>query len=599
MFYEVDMEIYKKLLRNEEGEWLISYEQPSAPFFVDRHIVTSYTRIEAPKEYVEAKKRDRIKSKAEIRRLDMINELISQDIYITDKEKRQKIAEELAKKYETTSRRLLRIYYRFLARGFIMEKKIKNVPVERQNNYKNFDWAIRTYYYSAKKMSLQSAYDMMLIAKYMDNDGKLMEQCPTFDSFKHFFYDNGYHRRSKKIIAREGLSSYQRNNRPLHGSAMAWKDRIGHYQMDATVADIYLVSRFNKNRVIGRPNIYMAVDTATQMIAGIYVGLESNERAVMLCLANAAEDKVEYCKKFGIDIDKKDWPTEGLPGAVITDQGNEFLGGAMDELCQMYGMETEALPPFRPDDKSLVEKTFDVLQTKYKPLLRGKGVIEKDAAERWATDYRSQAILDLDEFTKIVLRIVIYLNSGRVLESVVLTKEMVEEGISEVSNQLWTWYENQNRSDIIPVKDEDIYRLSLKRRKGKIDRNGILHNGIHYKNKNLGKILENVKNKSNVTIAYDPDSIESIYMLENGEWYEFSLPDEYVEFSRLNEQEFEIAERETRKRRRSLEKDETIKRVATLHEINKIVSDAEAIEKGKQDGKQIKENRENEKERLS
>ena len=47
--------------------------------------------------------------------------------------------------------------------------------------------------------------------------------------------------------------------------------------MDATMADIYLVSRHDRSKVIGRPYIYLAVDTATQLIAGLYVGLECDE----------------------------------------------------------------------------------------------------------------------------------------------------------------------------------------------------------------------------------------------------------------------------------------------------------------------------------
>lgn len=79
-----------------------------------------------------------------------------------------------------------------------------------------------------------------------------------------------------------------------------WKHRIGSYQMDATQADLYLVSSFDRSLIIGRPYIYLAVDTVTELIAGIYVGLESGETAVMACLANAAADKVAY--SFAVTI---------------------------------------------------------------------------------------------------------------------------------------------------------------------------------------------------------------------------------------------------------------------------------------------------------
>lgn len=103
--------------------------------------------------------------------------------------------------------------------------------------------------------------------------------------------------------------------------------------MDATQADIYLVSRHDRSKIIGRPYIYLAVDTATQLIAGIYVGLECDESAVMLCLANAAQDKVEFCREHGVEIDPAQWPSQGLPHEIITDKGTEFFGPRMQELC--------------------------------------------------------------------------------------------------------------------------------------------------------------------------------------------------------------------------------------------------------------------------
>ena len=67
-----------------------------------------------------------------------------------------------------------------------------------------------------------------------------------------------------------------------------------------------------------------------------------------------------------------------------------------------HGITCETLPPFRPDRKGLVEKMFDLMQNRYKPILRGKGIIEEDAQERWAVDYRAQASLDLTQFTAVL-----------------------------------------------------------------------------------------------------------------------------------------------------------------------------------------------------
>ncbi|XBX07404.1 hypothetical protein QMP26_04280 [Enterocloster clostridioformis] len=228
-----------------------------------------------------------------------------------DKQVRNEKIKEIAEREETTVKRIQKLYFRHLAgRSLVEERKLPEKQETQEQ--KDFRWAVDTFYYSAKKMSLRSAYDMMLLSRYTNADGRLRENHPSWHCFRHYFYEGGYNVKSRSTIARNGLTDYQRNKRPLFGSAMSWRDKIGAFQMDATQADIYLVSSVDKSAVIGRPNIYMAVDTTTQLIAGIYVGLDAGEQAVINCLANAATDKVEFCQKYGIDIKPNEWPNTGI-----------------------------------------------------------------------------------------------------------------------------------------------------------------------------------------------------------------------------------------------------------------------------------------------
>ena len=474
MFYSICDEIWKTVLKTEDGEWLISFSNPSAPKYVSDETLRFYETCEPPKEYLKNVENESQMSKAQRFRKSLIQPLLDDQIYITDKKKRQMMAIYLANEFGTTGRRILNLYYRYLGRHILIEPK--NKRQKENENYKIFAWAINKYYFSAKKMSLRTSYEMMLLEKYTNENGDLLNQVPSWRSFRYFYYKNLYHHSSQKEIARDGLTSYQRNSRPLFSNASSWKKKIGYFQMDATLADIYLVSRFDRRKIIGRPYIYLAVDTATELIAGIYVGLESNESAVLSCLVNAADDKIKFCAKYGIEIKQEQWPSSGLPGGIITDQGKEFISKRTEELCMKYDMEIETLPPFRPDEKSLVEKTFDLLQLKYKPFLIGKGVVQKDTNERWATDYRSQANLNLYEFTKIIIHCVLALNGGRILTNYIRTKEMILENVPLVPNNLWKWYQFNGLSSIIPVLSDEIYKLSLPRKKGTLTRKGIYHN---------------------------------------------------------------------------------------------------------------------------
>lgn len=597
MFYEIAGELFRMLLNDANGAWLISYDNPRAPFFVAASQLITYKKVTAPKEYLYISGQDYSMTGAEYQRLELIKPLIENDEAIIDRKYRAELADEIASKNNTTQRRIMKVFFKYLAGRCLIEKK--EMKPEKIDVYEDFKWAINQFYFSAKKMSLKDAYDAMLLKRYMTEDGKLKENIPTWTSFKYYYYDRGYHMKNRKMIARDGLSNYQRNERPLTGSAMKWKNKIGTYQMDATTADIYLVSRFDRSEIIGRPNIYLAVDTATQLIAGIYVGLDSGDSAVMACLANTATNKVEYCKKYGIEITKDQWPSEGLPSEVITDKGRDFMSSRVLELTKRYRIQFEALPPFRPDGKGLVEKTFDLLQQRYKSHLRGKGVIEPDAQERWATDYRRQAVLDMNEFTKIMILCVLHLNSRQILNNYMLSQDMMSAGIKPISSSIWNWYSMCNLDMTIPISELEIKQLILKREEVSFTRKGIRYNKLLYIHEDMERMFEQIGVGKKVIIGYDNEDTSYIYLIEDGEYIQFRLSPPYEPYCGISMMEYKMFEQKNLKIKKELERQELESRIEVAGSIQSIIKNAEQTEKEKQSGSDIKRNRDNERNRLS
>lgn len=586
MFYEASGEVFRQVLKAEDGAWLISYEEPNAPRFVRDTELKSLKKVEAPADYLRYQEKE--PTEGQKKRRELIAPLLENPLYIWDKAARRKKAAEIADAHRSTVRRIQKLFYRYLAgRPLVEERKPTEKPETQEQ--KDFSWAIEEYYYSARKMSLKTVYDLLLLSRYTDADGHLREEHPTWHAFRHYFYDKHCQQSVRAEISRDGLSNYQRNSRPLFGSAMEWRKQIGAYQMDETQADIYLVSRLDRKSVVGRPNIYLAVDTATQLIAGIHVGLEAGEQAVVSCLVNAAADKVAFCRRYGIEITKDQWPSEGLPGEIITDKGKEFVGSRMGELAMKFGMEFQSLPPFRPDGKGLVEKTFDLLQQKYKPLLRGKGVIEEDAMERWATDYRSQAVLDLEEFTKVVIYCVLYLNSCRILQNV--------QGKAEaepVPAELWAWHESQGESCLIPVDEWEIYLTGLPRRKGSLTRKGIHHQGLWYVSRDYQRIWEQRKSGEAVTVAYDPENVSRIFLLDGLDYLPFELADSYKRYAGTTQEEACKEQEKHKIRKRELEKRDTEGRINMIRNIQAVIGGNECQKKGKLNQAVIEQNRERE-----
>lgn len=353
---------------------------------------------------------------------------------------------------------------------------------------------------------------------------------------------------------REVISNYQRNYRPMYGSSAAWRGQPGTYQMDATEADIFLVSRCDRSVVIGRPHIYLAVDTATELIAGIHVGMEEGETAMLKCLANAAADKVSFCQKYGITITPGQWPNRGMPHELVTDKGYDFCSKRVEELCIRYGVELQSLPPFRPDGKGLVEKSFDLIQQRYKPQLRGHGVIEADSQERWATDYRKQAVLDIEQFISVLIYCVVYLNSGRVLSS------------GKTPAKLW----EESESVLLDIDEQELHLLTLPRERGKLTRRGFSYNGLCYVPEQVNLFHPG----DSYTIAVDSEDSSYIYAIIDGKYYPCPLSSNYAEFQNLNFEELKSAKKIRQKEKSSAKQAQTEAGAVAALEIQKIVDQA-------------------------
>ena len=479
-FVERNGELFKVLVLEGPGAWLISHDSPASPFFVGD--------MDAYQHTLPPSAQGGELSAAGQKRLELIQPLLDAgDAAVMDKQYRLNVAKDIAERYSTTHRTVLKLFYRYLATGQLLSPKAR-----APSTNPDFDWASRTFYFSAKKLSLRSAYEMMLLQRYTDFEGNLAPIHPSFGSFRAYFYSRNYHKSPRKIIARDGLTHFQRNCQPAFGSASEWRKSPGSYQMDATEADIYLLSPGGEPF---RPYIYLAVDSATQLIAGAWAGVTCDESAVMRCLENACRDKVEWCEQHGVVIDPEQWPSHGLPYEVITDKGREFCGARMQELCRRYGVELIAQAPFRPDRKGLVEKAFNLLQERFKPLLRGKGVIEPDAQERWAVDYRNQATLTLEDFIQVLIHCIVYLNSGRTLSS----------GCTPA--QLW----QSSTPQLLDVDANSLYLMSLPRAAAKLTRKGLRVNGILY----VPTDMDGLFLADTCSLSYDPANLSRVYLAEH------------------------------------------------------------------------------------
>lgn len=468
---------------------------------------------------------------------------------LLNKKDRDAAFEQIARKHGIAKIKIKRIFTRFWIRGLNKnallpdyiysggkgkERELSvDVKVGRPRKYtstkqginitddvkKQFDYVVKKYYRKKEQLSLTDTYEYLLREFYSDkyDEGEELKykiwddsRIPTYHQFYYWF---------KKLEdpqldfqLRHSQKEFELKHRPILSNSTLETDGPGtRFQVDVTIADVYLVSSFDRNLIIGRPIVYGVIDVYSRLLTGIYVGLEGPSWVgAMMALDNMVTDKVAFCATYDIEIDESQWPAHHLPEIIIADRG-EFEGYSVESLINNFNVKIENTSPYRGDLKGIIERQFRTINGKIKR--KTPGAIQKEYRERGDRDYRLDASLNLEEFTKIVIHLVLHHNQ-KIIEKYPLEKEMIIEQLTATPINLWNWGIANKKGRLQTVSNQNILRLNLlPKGRARITRAGIKFKGLAYgseKALNEQWYLK-MKNQS-IEVVFDPRSMNQIYI---------------------------------------------------------------------------------------
>lgn len=504
---------------------------------------------------------------------------------LSDKEKRCEMISIIAaseKISKQTVRKYLCLYLAFQNIAILAPKDKEN-DISLTQDEKNMRWGLNKFYFSYQKNSLKTAYTMMLKAKYCDASGELVAEYPTFNQFRYFYRK----RRNKQTyyISRNGLTNYQRNNRPLLGDGIQeYAKAPGMGMLDSTICDIYLVNE--SGGIVGRPILTACIDAYSSLCCGYSLSWEGGMYSLRQLMLNVITDKQELCQKYGINIDRQEWDSSMCPGILVTDQGTEYMSSCFEQITEL-GVKVINLPVYRPELKGNVEKFFSIIQDLFRPYLKGKGVIMPDFQERGAHDYRKDACLTLQQFEKILIRCILYYNSQRIIEKFPYTDDMLQAKIPPHANDIFKYGMKLEGVSLIKMDKRQLMLVLLPRITGKFKRNGLIVNNVRYKNTNYA---EEYLSGGEVEVAYNPDDSSFVWLVDKGNFVEFEL----IESRYRNKKFSEIEVIQSRKKEviKSVEGENIQAKINLANHIESIVSN---VNRGSGNLSEIPDNLEREK----
>src|ERR1044071_8330534 len=281
------------------------------------------------------------------------------------------------------------------------------------------------------------------------------EERPNFRQFEHWFRKYGF----KHIEPDQPAKPYsRRKSKAVLGDSTEMAFGPGSlYQIDATIAGTYLVSPFDRTRIIGRPVVYFVMDVFSRMIVGMAITLEGPSwRCAMLAIYNIVEDKVEFCRRYGIIIDRSEWPCERLGNGLLGDRG-ELEGYNPEPLIKNCRQTIHNTAPYSGELKGIIERNFGRAEERTIKFTPGYVIKDRQPGD---PNYILEAAVTPYVFTRSVIRYVLWYNNNHYLKSYNMKEFAIQDKVDRYPIDLWNWG-IKNRNGNFGFISRDVLRKNL------------------------------------------------------------------------------------------------------------------------------------------
>lgn len=295
----------------------------------------------------------------------------------------------------------------------------------------------------------------------------------------------------ERLRRREGAAAAVASCEPVIGQ-YGISGPLAVVQLDHTVVDVIVVDDVDR-RPVGRPVATFAIDVATRMVTGFYLGFDDpSVLRAGVCLSQSVFEKEAWLTARGISLP---WPVSGLPRAVHVDNAGEFHASAFTRTLQDHGIQIIYRPLGKPRFGGHIERLIGT-QMGAVHLLPGTTFSNTIAKGLYPSEGR--AAMTLRELERWML-----------LEILGVYHQRIHAGLSRPPIVVW---EEQTRGLALPLPKNRmaffVGLMPMERRM--VRRDGVRLFGIHYWSDALGDLPG--RNDARLEVRYDPRDLSRIYV---------------------------------------------------------------------------------------
>lgn len=320
---------------------------------------------------------------------------------------------------------------------------------------------------------------------------------------------------SKRVSAETFNNDVARSDGSVHD------DNVGPgdvYEIDATIVDVLLVSRFHSAVCIGKATLYLVVDRNTNLIVGFHLCLNKPSwEGAKNAILSISSDWEELCKSLGVKYREKDWPARNtFPNRFFTDRG-EGISEKSDVVVLGPGIEVTTAPRAAPRRKCRVEGNFFYTIGVFLKDLAGGYEPPQNRTKRLAKKYDKDMRYSLDHLASLILKAIIrHNNMVRTFTGV--EPGLVYEDFKATPINLWNHRVANSTGLLSRTSFDEMRQKLLPLDTGRVRQNGICFRDVYYRFEDqrfaVLCALAARGAKLELVVQYDPSLADHIWVSE-------------------------------------------------------------------------------------
>lgn len=270
-------------------------------------------------------------------------------------------------------------------------------------------------------------------------------------------------------------------------------------EVDHTQLDIIVVHPVS-GIVLGRPWITLIIDVYTRCILGFTISFDPPSHMVVArALKMALLPKVNIKSRW--PIVSREWPMFGLMMDLVADNGLEFHGMSLEDVCYTLGINISYCPRKKGWWKAVIERAIGTLNRNVTDGMPGRTFSSID--EKGDYEPQKNAVLSIEALEQIIAKWIVD-----------IYHETVHETLGRKPRSVWEQEVNiQDIPIVTNVHELDAIMGIVEKRA--LSTKGIEINNLRYNCDELGGLLDKFGTIQELTIKWNPEEMGHIHVLPN------------------------------------------------------------------------------------